>query len=156
MDGSEKEKVDCKVMQVIMSNLTVVGRGTVNDPCRKVGQIIDLDGNLLAEDDTIINQRVVELRHVVCKSRESWLPGLEGRIPNYTLAEALAIAIKHYRENPQLPVKEGHESCSAQIDRLAKWFQENVPEWIKEGGAVDNAIRVLEEHLHEPAKKKED
>ncbi len=30
-----------------------------------------------------------------------------------------------------------------QIDRLAKWFQEEAPDEIKQGGAVDNAVRLL-------------
>lgn len=36
---------------------------------------------------------------------------------------------------------------SQQIERIARWFQDNAPKKIGEGGAVDNAIRQLDEVL---------
>lgn len=39
--------------------------------------------------------------------------------------------------------------AEAEISRLAQWFLDKAPTWIREGSAVDNAIFYLEQRLQQ-------
>jgi len=49
--GKEGEIMNAKLIQVIVTDLDLRGRGTTEDPIRRVVQYWSVDGKLLAEND---------------------------------------------------------------------------------------------------------